>query len=406
MVKYVCRTWSFYRSVFIRGFSRCNIANSHESPEQNVKGKSAKEMLEESSMIDEVEVTESKEEVWATSPYPKIQGSDKRNQALFSFRPRVDPRDTSIILFPGQGTQFVGMGKNLMKIPAVKDLFEEANHILRYNLMDICLNGPKEKLNRTEFAQPAILVCSLAALERLKEEKPKAIENCCATAGFSLGELTALIFAEAIKFEQALRLVRVRAESMQLAAEMEEGAMVMVMFSPDSKLSFACKSAKEYAISEGIPNAYCGVSNYLFPHSKIIAGHEKAIKYLEENKDKFNLKRMKRLQVSGAFHTPLMQPAIEPFVEALKKTKIYEPTIAVHSNVDGKHYQNANHIKKQLPKQILAPVKWEQTLHILYERPKDMPFPQTYECGPGQSLSTILKMVNVKAHENCFNVPA
>ena len=99
-----------------------------------------------------------------------------------------------------------------------------------------------------------------------------------------------------------------------------------------------------------------------------------------------------------------MSPAAEVFHTAIKKAKLSDPIIAVYSNIDGKHYKDAEHIRKRLAKQIVAPVKWEQTLHILYERPKDMPFPKTYECGPGKSLSTILKMVNLKAWEECYNV--
>jgi [acyl-carrier-protein] S-malonyltransferase len=125
---------------------------------------------------------------------------------------------------------------------------------------------------------------------------------------------------------------------------------------------------------------------------------------LETNKSEFKLKKLKRLPVSGAFHTPLMEPALEPFKEALKKAKISDPTIAVHSNINGKIYNNAEQVFRQLPKQMLMPVKWEQTLHILYERPKETGFPMTYECGPGKSLSTILKVVNAKAWASCKNI--
>lgn len=115
---------------------------------------------------------------------------------------------------------------------------------------------------------------------------------------------------------------------------------------------------------------------------------------------------MRRLPVSGAFHTSLMAPAVEAFRASLNRIEISEPSLAVHSNVDGKRYNTVAQIKKQLPKQIIAPVKWEQTLHIMYERPKDTAFPRTFECGPGKSLSTILKMVNGKAWETCYSIPA
>ncbi|XP_014279909.1 probable malonyl-CoA-acyl carrier protein transacylase, mitochondrial isoform X2 [Halyomorpha halys] len=296
------------------------------------------------------------------------------------------------------------MNSDVIKFPSAKDLFDRASSILGYDLKKLCLQGPAEKLNKTVYAQPAILVCSLAALERLKEEKPRAIENCIATAGFSLGEISALVLAEVLSFEKAVKLVKIRAEAMQFAAEMEKGAMVTVLYGPDSKLSEACKKAKEHAETCGVTNAHCGISNYLFPHCKIVGGNEEAIKYLEDNKNEFKLRKLKRLPVSGAFHTPLMKPASEVFYKAMKKANLSDPIIAVHSNIDGKHYENAEHIRRVLAKQIVAPVKWEQTLHVLYERPQDMPFPKTYECGPGNSLSTILKMVNSKAWQECFNV--
>lgn len=158
-----------------------------------------KKMLDEAATFED-EQPKDEEDVWSTSPYPK--GTSVRNQALHSFRPRINPSETSIILFPGQGTQYVGMNKDVIKFPPVKELFDIASSILGYDLNKLCLQGPAEKLNKTIYAQPAILVCSLAALERLKEEKPQAIENCIATAGFSLGEISALVLAEVLSFEK------------------------------------------------------------------------------------------------------------------------------------------------------------------------------------------------------------
>lgn len=143
----------------------------------------------------------SQEQQWATLPYPKGIKTHLESQPS---KVKIDPNDTSIILFPGQGTQYVGMSKNLMKFPKARDLFELSNYILGYDLLKLCYQGPKSSLDQTKYCQPAILVCSLAAIERLKEERPSAIENCVATAGFSLGELTALIFAGAIGFERGI----------------------------------------------------------------------------------------------------------------------------------------------------------------------------------------------------------
>ncbi|GLV46642.1 bad egg [Carabus blaptoides fortunei] len=287
-----------------------------------------------------------------------------------------------------------------------KDLFDLANYMLGYDLLKICLEGPQSELNKTVHCQPATFVTSLAALEQLKEERPNAIDSCVATAGFSLGEITALCFAGAIQFERALQLIKVRAEAMQLASEACKGSMASVMYGPDSKLNFACLKAKEWCIDKGVDNPDCRIASYLFPHSKVVAGNEEAIEFLEKNAKEFKLRRIKRLQVTGAFHSDLMLPAVEPFRKALQKSEINDPLINVYSNVDGKRYRDANHIKKQLPKQIVKPVKWEQTLHVLYERNQGQHFPRTFECGPGSSLKTILKQVNAKAWDTCYSIEA
>lgn len=134
------------------------------------------------------------EDAWSSGPYPK-NVMHRREQAKYSFRPKIDPRETSVILFPGQGAQFVGMGKELLKYPNVQRMYETASDCFGYDLLKLCLEGPIETLSRTVYQQPAIFITSLAALERLKEEQPKAIENCIATAGYSVGEYAALVFA-------------------------------------------------------------------------------------------------------------------------------------------------------------------------------------------------------------------
>lgn len=166
-------------------------------------GKESKlqDLLDDSALgtgpLDEVD----EEDEWRTSPYP-IGGvvNPRQSQSMKSLRPKVDPSETSIILFPGQGSQYVGMGKELLKFPAACDIFEAANSILKYDLLKLMLKGPKQQLDQTKYCQPAVVVCSLAALEKLKEERPSAIEKCMATAGFSVGEITALTFAGVFKF--------------------------------------------------------------------------------------------------------------------------------------------------------------------------------------------------------------
>lgn len=324
------------------------------------------------------------------------------------------------------GTQFVGMGRDLLNFPLVKEMYELASSILGYNLLSLCLDGPKNTLDQTLFCQPAILVTSLASLEKLKALSPEAVENCVGTAGFSVGELAALVFSKAITFENGMRtslchaynlktlskpffclavkLVKIRAEAMQLASEVTPSGMMTVFYGPDSNLKKACEQARLHCRSLGIEHIDCAVANYLYPDCKVIAGNLEALEYVSKHAGDFKLKRLKRLPVSGAFHTKLMEPATAVLRKALKTIPISQPIIPVHSNVDGKRYKNADHIKKFLPRQVTSPVYWEQTMHILYERSKNQGFPKTYECGPGRSLRAILAKVNAKAAQHCTNI--
>lgn len=356
-----------------------------------------KSLLENAASFQDNKIT-SPDDIWSSSPYPKgaVPG---QSQALHSVRPLVDPRRTSIILFPGQGAQFVGMGKGLIAVPMVKDMYEEASSILGYDLLKLCMEGPKSELYKTVHCQPAILVTSLAAVEKLKDENPEAVESCMATAGFSVGEFAALVFAGSLSFEDAVHVVKIRAEAMQAASELLPSGMTTVFFGPDARINYACVVAKEWCRKLGISNVECRIANYLYPTCKVIAGNEEALQFIEMNAQDFGIRRFKRLPVSGAFHTDLMLPASEPFQAALREIALKPPVISVHSNIDGKRYRSVSHIQKALAEQMSSPVKWEQLLHILYERNPETPFPNSYECGPGRALRAILKMVNAKAAE-------
>ncbi|EDV52000.2 probable malonyl-CoA-acyl carrier protein transacylase, mitochondrial [Drosophila erecta] len=350
----------------------------------------------------------------ATTEASALSDNAKRQQLLNELsepleqksRPAIDPKETSVMLFPGQGTQYVGMAKELLRFPGARRIFELANEVLKYDLLKICLEGPREKLNRTEHAQLAVMVSSLAALEQLREERPKAIESCVAAAGFSLGEITALVYADALPFDKALRLVQVRATAMQAACDQAAGAMAMTLYGPDTNLGEACARAQQWCLDKGVESPYCGIANYMYPHCKVVAGNVEALEFLEQNAKALKIRRLKRLAVSGAFHTPLMQSAVEPFTKALKSVRLQDPVIRVYSNVDGKPYRHAKHILTQLPKQIVRPVKWEQTLHEMYERKQGVDFPRTFECGPGKGLVQVLEKVNAKAAQSSFNVIA
>lgn len=195
----LCTTTS--KSVRVRSELSENAEQATDNEIDNRPGHkaSAKDLLDDAAtFIDQVPVNE--ESKWSTSPYPK--GSIPRSQAHHSLRPYINPMETSLILFPGEGSQFVGMAKDLLKFPICIDLFKVANEILRFDLMKLCLQGPKAELDKPSNAQVAVLVSSLAGLERLKEERPSAVENCISTAGFSVGELTALVFAGVLSFER------------------------------------------------------------------------------------------------------------------------------------------------------------------------------------------------------------
>lgn len=296
------------------------------------------------------------------------------------------------------------MADKLKRIPEAMDMFYIAKDILGYDLFELCSKGPKYKLNQTAYAQPAIAVTSLASLERLREARPNSIENCVGTAGFSLGEISALIFAGAIPFDQGLKLIQVRAEAMQIASDRVKSGMATVFYGPDSTLSKACEIAKEWCLDRGVEYPVCHIANYLYPHCKVVAGNIEAIEFLEKNKGDFKLRKVIRLPVSGAFHTKLMGSAVGPFQRALDNIQIDEPNIFVYSCVDGKVYKSVKHIREQLPKQIVKPVKWEQLLHVIYERKQEIGFPQTFECSPGNTLISILKQVNARAANSAISV--
>lgn len=319
-------------------------------------------------------------------------------------RPRKNPSDCSVLLFPGQGSQFVGMGRGLTKYPNVKEMFAAAQRILGYDLLSLCLEGPEEELMKTVHCQPAVFVNSLAAVEKLNHDNPKAIESCVAAAGFSVGEFAALVFSGAMTFEEALYVVKVRAEAMQRASDLVPSGMLSVIGKPQAQYKYACLKAKEYCQSQGTDEPVCSVANYLFPDARVIAGHQEALDFLQKNSKQLHFVRTKMLPVSGAFHTELMESALEPLREVLHQVEVRRPEINVYSNVDGKRYMNESHVRRQLSKQLVSPVKWEQSLHEIYERTQGKMFPDTYEVGPGKQLGATLQKCNRKAFKTYTHV--
>ncbi|KAG0426141.1 hypothetical protein HPB47_026729 [Ixodes persulcatus] len=225
----------------------------------------------------------------------------------------------------------------------------------------------------------------------------QAIENCVAAAGFSVGEYAALVFSQALSFEDAVRLVKIRGEAMQAASELVPGGLMTVFLATTARASYICKLAREWCYRQGYEDAVCSVANYLFPHCKVIGGSEEALQFVELNARDLGIKRYKRLSVSGAFHTPLMRPAQKPLARALQAVHLAPPRIMTHSNLDGAAYSHPEEIRRKLEAQLVMPVKWEQLMQQVYNRDVGEEFPRTFECGPGTSLRAVLKMVNGKA---------
>ncbi|KAM5289164.1 malonyl-CoA-acyl carrier protein transacylase, mitochondrial [Ctenodactylus gundi] len=317
---------------------------------------------------------------------------------------RRPPDRCSVLLFPGQGSQLVGMGRGLLGYPRVRELYDAARRVLGYDLLELSLRGPQGDLDRTVHCQPAVFVASLAAVEKLHHLQPEVIENCVAAAGFSVGEFAALVFAGAMEFSEGLYAVKVRAEAMQVASEAVPSGMLSVLGKPQSKFSFACQEAREHCEALGIKSPVCEVSSYLFPHCRVISGHQEALQFLQKNSSRYQFQRTRMLPVSGAFHTRLMEPAVEPLAQVLKAINIRKPLVSVHSNVDGNRYMHPRHIRKLLGRQVVSPVQWEQTMHAIYQRKRGTAFPRTFEVGPGQQLGSILRSCNLQAWKSYSHV--
>jgi [acyl-carrier-protein] S-malonyltransferase len=288
-------------------------------------------------------------------------------------------------LFPGQGAQHLGMGRDIStSSPAAKVLFDRASAILGYDLLDLCLNGPVEKLNTTAVSQPAIFVASLASLETLRNTTPAAFDAVTDTAGLSLGEYTALVFAEALSFENAVHVVKARGEAMQAAAEATAGGMVAVLGLEATEV--------EPLVAEARGTGTLEIANLLCPGNTVVSGSAASVDALCALAESKQF-RTARLTVAGAFHTNLMKPADDVLAAALAKVKIASPRIPVWSNVDGLPHTDGEEIRGLLVKQVLSPVQWEATQRGLLAAGVE----KFYEIGPGKVLAGLMKRVHRKA---------
>ena len=288
-------------------------------------------------------------------------------------------------VFPGQGSQFVGMGKDLYETSALaKELFDKADEILGFKITDVMFAGTDEQLKETKVTQPAVFLHSVISALCLGDDfKPAMV------AGHSLGEFSALVASGALSFEDGLRLVAARANAMQKACEANPGTMAAIIGVDDEKVEEICAEVSK----DGklvIP------ANYNCPGQLVISGDTEAINEACEKLKEAGAKRALPLKVGGAFHSPLMQPAKDELQAAIEQTIFSTPKCPVYQNVDAKPYTDAAEIKANLIAQLTSPVRWTKSVQNMIADGAD----DFTECGPGKALQGMIGRIDkaVSAH--------
>src|ERR1700682_815079 len=281
-------------------------------------------------------------------------------------------------MFPGQASQYPGMGKELSeKYPVAKAVFDEADHALGFSISQICFAGTEEDLKLTANPHPAILTCSVA-IYRVLEEKGLSPDF---VAGHSLGEYSALVAAGALKFADAVQLVRKRGTYMQQAVPNGEGAMAAIMGLSPAIVQDACKRAAQ--------NQVCSPANLNSPEQTVISGHAAAVKRAVELASQAGAKRAVILSVSAPFHSALMMPAQEKLEKDLQKTDFTKLRVPLVTNVDADTTTSANEARDALVRQVSMPVRWEESVRLLIEEGVNT----FVEVGPGKVLTGLLRQI-------------
>jgi [acyl-carrier-protein] S-malonyltransferase len=288
-------------------------------------------------------------------------------------------------LFPGQGSQFVGMAKDLYENSVeAKEMVLTANDAIGKNLSYTMFNGPEEELKQTENTQPAIFLHSVILASIMRTIVPDA------AAGHSLGEYSALVAAGSIQFYDAIKLVRARGEAMQYAGTVQKGTMAAVVGLTPEQVVECCNEAASAGIVQP--------ANFNSPGQIVISGSVEGVKKGMEVCKAKGAKLVKELVVSGAFHSPLMLPAQEKLKEALEATNVFDARFPVYANVTAKGVTSKEEIKELLFRQLTSPVRWEETItNMIAEGVSEF-----YEIGPGKVLSGLVKRINANAV--CYNI--
>jgi len=288
---------------------------------------------------------------------------------------------THAFVFPGQGSQFPGMGKDHYENSAfAKRLFEQANEIVGFRISDIMFNGTEEDLKQTRVTQPAIFLHSVIAFKSIDNARPEMV------AGHSLGEFSALVANGVLSFEDGLKLVSVRAQAMQKACESNPSTMAAVLGLDDAKVEEICALVQEETDEVVVP------ANYNCPGQLVISGSIKGIEVVIERLKAAGAKRALVLPVSGAFHSPLMEPAKAELSRAIEAITFYHPNCPVYQNVVAKAVGNKEDIKQNLIDQLTSAVKWTQSIKTMITDGGD----HFTECGPGKVLQGLIGKIDKK----------
>jgi [acyl-carrier-protein] S-malonyltransferase len=295
---------------------------------------------------------------------------------------------THAFVFPGQGSQFPGMGKEHYENSAfAKRLFEQANEIMGFRISDIMFNGNDEDLKQTRVTQPAIFLHSVIAFKSIGEVRPEMV------AGHSLGEFSALVANGVLSFEDGLKLVSIRAQAMQTACEVNPSTMAAVLGLDDAKVEDICAAVQEETNEIVVP------ANYNCPGQLVISGSIKGIETAIARLKAAGAKRALQLPVSGAFHSPLMEPAKADLRKAIDTTTFYHPNCPVYQNITAKAVGNKEDIKQNLIDQLTSAVKWTQSIQTMINDGAT----HFTECGPGKVLQGLIGKIDKKVKTDGVN---
>ena len=291
-------------------------------------------------------------------------------------------------VFPGQGSQFIGMGKDFYEhVPAARQLFEEANEVLGYDLTSICFNGPDETLKLTENTQPALLVHSTMALKMLRENGI----NPLLAAGHSLGEFSALVAAGALKFSDAVRLVHLRGKFMQEAVPVGRGSMAAIIGLPVDTIQELCDNVSS-------DSNIVQLANLNSPVQTVIAGHKEGVEKVSKDALAVGAKKTVMLPVSAPFHSALMKPAEIKLQKELKDTEFYDLSFPIINNIEAKPITLGVDARESLVKQVCSSVRWSETMQCIVDHKIDT----VVELGSGKVLSGLMRRFDKSI--NCYQV--